>query len=244
MKNEVRICAHRGLSHACPENTLPAFGAALALGVDEVEYDLWMSADGVAVVCHDPRVDRTTDGDGVVTEMVWEDIQRLDAGVKTGDLWSGVRVPRFEDVLDAVSDRAGHNIHIKDPGPDGGPVKLACDEIQSHGLAELAYVSGVENVLAVARDYAPDVTRCCLAGKSTPDEQIDLALKYDCARLQFNRKVTAEAASCAHGEGLINNLFWSDEIEDARAYVAMGIDVVLTNEANKLGGLGTTDGHR
>lgn len=234
MKNEVRICAHRGLSHACPENTLPAFGAALALGVDEVEYDLWMSADGVAVVCHDPRVDRTTDGDGVVTEMVWEDIQRLDAGAKTGDLWSGVRVPSFEDVLDAVNDRAGHNIHIKDPGPDGNLVKLACDEVQSRGLAEIAYIAGVEDVLDVALDYAPDVTRCCLCSQSTPDDQIDRALKYGCARLQFSRKVTAEGAARAHDEGLINNLFWSDELEDAKAYVAMGIDVVLTNEANKL----------
>jgi glycerophosphoryl diester phosphodiesterase len=244
MKNGVRICAHRGLSHACPENTLPAFGAALALGVDEVEYDLWLSADGVAVVCHDPRVDRTTDGDGIVMEMAWPEIQVLDAGVKTGDLWSGVRVTRFERVLDTVSDRAGHNIHIKDPGPDGRLVKLVCDEIQSRGLVDLAYIAGMGDVLAVARDYAPDVTRCCLAGRQSPDEQIDLALKYDCARLQFNRKVTVEGATRAHDKGLINNLFWSDEVEDARAYVAMGIDVVLTNEANKLEGLkATTNEH-
>ena len=59
----MKLCAHRGLSHACPENTLPAFGAAIALGVDEIEFDLWLSADGVPVVCHDPRVDRTTDGE-------------------------------------------------------------------------------------------------------------------------------------------------------------------------------------
>ena len=90
----------------------------------------------------------------------------------------------------------------------------------------------------------PDITRCCLAGRQSPDEQIDLALKYDCARLQFNRKVTVEGATRAHDKGLINNLFWSDEVEDARAYVAMGIDVVLTNEANKLEGLkATTNEH-
>ncbi len=234
MKNGVEICAHRGLSHACPENTLPAFGAALALGVGEVEYDLWLSADGVAVVCHDPKVDRTTNGEGHVTEMTWNEIRALDAGVKTGELWSGVRVPRFEDVLNAVSDRAGHNIHIKDPGPDGRLVKYVCDEIRSRGLIDVAYIAGVEDVLEVALDYAPDVTRCCLCAQSTPDEQIDRSLKYACSRLQFSRKVTAEGAAHAHEEGLINNLFWSDELEDARAYVEMGIDVVLTNEANKL----------
>ena len=118
-------------------------------------------------------------------------------------------------------------------------MRFVCDEIQSRGLVELAYIAGVEDV----QDYAPDVIRCCLCAQSTPDDQIDRALKYDCARLQFSRKVAAEGAARAHEEGLINNLFWSDELEDARTYVAMGIDVVLTNEANKLKGLGTTDGH-
>lgn len=237
MPNTVLICAHRGLSHACPENTLPAFGAALALGVDEVEYDLWMSKDGVAVVCHDPSLDRTTSGSGDVVESEWEEIRGFDAGVKTGDLWADVRAPRLEEVLDLVGDQAGHNIHIKDPGPDGSLVNLVCDEIMSRELTEVAYIAGTEAVLEAALAYAPDITRCCLSAQTTPESQIDLAVRYACKRLQFSRKVTAEAAAKAEEAGLIRNLFWSDDLEDARAYVEMGIDVVLTNRANVLSDL-------
>lgn len=231
----MKICAHRGLSHACPENTLPAFASAMALGVDEIEFDLWLSADGVAVVCHDPKLDRTTDGTGVVTEMDWAEIRSVDAGVKMGELWAGVRVPRLEEVLE-LADGVGLNIHIKDPGPDGRLVQMTCDQILERRLQGRAYIAGVEDVLSAARDYEPKVVRCCLAGQTTPDEQIDRAIEYGCARLQFGRKVTEADAARAHEVGLINNLFWSDEPEDAASYVAAGIDVVLTNRANLLVG--------
>jgi glycerophosphoryl diester phosphodiesterase len=231
----MKLCAHRGLSHACPENTIPAFAAAIALGVDEIEFDLWLSKDGVPVVCHDPKLDRTTDGEGVVTELTWEAIREADAGVMTGELWERIRVPQLEEVLDASgAGDVGLNIHIKDPGPGGQLVKMTCDQIRERGLKERAYIAGIEDVLSVSRDYAPEVVRCCLAGQNSPDEQIDLAIAYGCQRLQFSRKVTAADAARAHGVGLVNNLFWSDEREDARAYVEMGIDVVLTNRANVL----------
>ena len=52
MKNG-RFCAHRGVSALMPENTLPAFAAALALGADEIEFDVRMTKDGKMVVSHD-----------------------------------------------------------------------------------------------------------------------------------------------------------------------------------------------
>jgi glycerophosphoryl diester phosphodiesterase len=236
-----RICAHRGLSHACPENTLPAFAAAIALGVDEIEFDLWLSRDGVAVVCHDPKLDRTTDGEGVVTEMDWSDIRKADAGVRSGEQWAGIRVPRFEEVLECAGSHVSLNIHIKDPGPEAKLVKMVCDAIQVKDLADRAYIAGIADVLSASRAYAPDVARCCLAGQNSPDEQIDLAIEYGCKRLQFSRKVTRSDAERAHSVGLINNLFWSDELVDARAYVDVGIDVVLTNRANLVSSLRMSD---
>jgi glycerophosphoryl diester phosphodiesterase len=236
-ETKTRLCAHRGLSHACPENTLPAFSAAIALGVEEIEFDLWLSQDGVPVVCHDPKLDRTTDGVGVVTEMAWADVRKLDAGVPSGELWAGIRVPRFEEVLDCADGRVALNIHIKDPGPDGQLVKMVCDTLKTRGLLDSAYIAGMADVLTVSRAHAPDVERCCLAGQNAPSEQIELAIEYECKRLQFSRKVTAEDAARAHEAGLVNNLFWSDELEDAKAYVVMGIDVILTNRANLLEGL-------
>ena len=228
------LCAHRGLSHACPENTLPAFGAAIFLGVEEIEFDLWLSRDGVPVVCHDSKVDRTTDGVGAIGDLDWSDIQKLDAGMYVGELWKDVRVPRLETVLDFVGQAVGLNIHIKDPGSDGVLVQMVCEEIQKRGLMARAYIAGDALVLEAARSFDPDVKRCCLAGQNAPDQQVDLAVEYGCERLQFRRDVSDVAIQRAKDKGLICNLFWSDELVDAQEYTRRGIDVILTNRANLL----------
>lgn len=99
-----------------PENTLPAFAEAVALGADEIEFDLWPTADGQLVVCHDPAVDRTTDGTGTICDMTCEEIRGFDAGVKFCEEYAGVRLPLFEEVLQQFAGRVVMNIHIKSLG--------------------------------------------------------------------------------------------------------------------------------
>jgi len=226
------LCAHRGLSQACPENTLPAFAAALAVGAHEIEFDLWLSRDGAPVVCHDPTVDRTTDGGGAIAELSWEEIQRLDAGIKLGESWRGIRVPRLEQVLELVAGRIGLNIHIKEAGAGGGLVQMTCDLLRERGLLGSSYIAGDADVLRAALDHLPELPRCCLVSQQGPDAQIDAAIAYGCQRIQFNRSATAKHTQRAHEAGLLCNLFWSDEPEDGWEYVRNGIDVLLTNRAN------------
>ena len=58
------IIAHRGFSAERPENTISSFDHAIENGFDLLELDVHLSADGVLVVMHDEKVDRTTDGTG------------------------------------------------------------------------------------------------------------------------------------------------------------------------------------
>lgn len=74
------VIAHRGGKGLAPEGTMAAFDNALALDVDVFEYDIHMTADGHLVVIHDPTVDRTTNGSGLINEMALEEVQALDAG--------------------------------------------------------------------------------------------------------------------------------------------------------------------
>lgn len=229
------ICAHRGVSKTCPENTMPAFDAAVKAGADELEFDLWLSRDGVPVVCHDPTVDRTTNGKGKLSELDWADLRWLDAGLKTGAAWRGVRLPRFEELLDSVGTSVGLNIHIKETGAGGRLVRLVGDTVRARGLLGLAYIAGDESVLKIARDCAPEVPRACLHAAQDPALQIRTAATYGCRRIQFNRKaVTVEHIRTARDAGLICNLFWSDDPADAREFVRKGIDVILTNCADRL----------
>src|SRR4051812_14588222 len=85
--------AHRGANRVAPENTLPAYEAAIALGCDYVEIDVRATRDGHLVLLHDRTVDRTTDGTGHAAEMDFATIRALDAGVKFGDAFRGTRVP-------------------------------------------------------------------------------------------------------------------------------------------------------
>jgi glycerophosphoryl diester phosphodiesterase len=74
------VIAHRGAAGLAPENTLAAFRLALHHGADGVEMDVRLTADGHPVVIHDARVNRTTNGTGVVSGLTLREVQTLDAG--------------------------------------------------------------------------------------------------------------------------------------------------------------------
>jgi len=76
------VVAHRGGSLLAPENTLAAFRQALALGVDRIELDVQQSKDGVVLVIHDEKTNRTTNGKGTISDMNYAQLKDLDAGSK------------------------------------------------------------------------------------------------------------------------------------------------------------------
>lgn len=95
--------AHRGDWRNYPENSLEAIQSCIDAGVDIVEIDLRKTSDGVWVLCHDEKVDRTTTGSGKVTELTYEQIQKLYLKSGKGGNSSKptrVRMPTFEQVLE------------------------------------------------------------------------------------------------------------------------------------------------
>lgn len=90
---QVLICAHRGApSEQWSENTLPAFRQALADGATAIELDVRRCKSGQIVVIHDKRVDRTTNGRGLVRRTTLARLQHLDAG-------HGAHIPTLDEVL-------------------------------------------------------------------------------------------------------------------------------------------------
>jgi len=74
------VVAHRGASAVRPEHTLAAYDLALQEGADGVECDVRLTRDGHLVCVHDRRVDRTSNGTGLVSEMTLTELKRLDWG--------------------------------------------------------------------------------------------------------------------------------------------------------------------
>jgi glycerophosphoryl diester phosphodiesterase len=74
--------AHRGGAALRPENTIEAFDHGLSFGADGVELDVHLSRDGVVVVHHDDRLDRTTDAAGPIAALTADELARVDAGYR------------------------------------------------------------------------------------------------------------------------------------------------------------------
>jgi glycerophosphoryl diester phosphodiesterase len=103
--------AHRGGAGLAPENTLAAVGNALRLGVDVIELDLHVSADGAIVVIHDAALQRTTSGRGFVRSTTLADLKRLDAGAWFHPRFTGERIPTLQEVLDVI--RLAGDAHVR-----------------------------------------------------------------------------------------------------------------------------------
>jgi glycerophosphoryl diester phosphodiesterase len=97
------VAGHRGDRADAPENTLPAFEAAFATGMEFVETDVQLTADGFPVLLHDPTVDRTTDGAGAIADLTLAQVQALDAGSWFGPEFTGTRIPQLSEFLDLLA---------------------------------------------------------------------------------------------------------------------------------------------
>ena len=89
--------AHRGFSGKYPENTMLAFQKAYEAGADGIELDVQLTKDGQVVVIHDEKVDRTTNGTGLVRDYTLEELRKLDASyIYTGEMGFNP-IPTFEE---------------------------------------------------------------------------------------------------------------------------------------------------
>lgn len=100
------IIGHRGAMGYEPENTLRSFQKAIDLKVDMIELDVHLCASGEVVVMHDEKVNRTTNGKGLVAEKTLEELKDLDAG-------SGETIPTLEEVLNLINRQVKVNIELK-----------------------------------------------------------------------------------------------------------------------------------
>jgi glycerophosphoryl diester phosphodiesterase len=103
--------SHRGLRHSAPENSIPAFLAAIDAGADAIELDVHGTSDGVLFVHHDASpapADSAESASKAFAGMLSADISRI-------RLAGDVAIPTLDDVIEAVNGRAGIFIEVKAP---------------------------------------------------------------------------------------------------------------------------------
>lgn len=100
---KILVEGHRGYAAKYPENTLISFEAAMDLGVDAIEFDVWLSAEKVPVIIHDGNCKRTCGIDSHVNNMTIAQIKTLTAHYpeKFGNQYAcmNVTIPTLEELL-------------------------------------------------------------------------------------------------------------------------------------------------
>lgn len=114
-----RVTAHRGGAAHAPENTLTAICSAGAADANWIEIDVSLLGDGTAVVFHDERLNRCTNGDGLLREQTLNSIRQLDAGSWFHPRFAGERIPTLEDARELVQELdLNVNLEIKLHSPE------------------------------------------------------------------------------------------------------------------------------
>ena len=140
---EPALLAHRGLVRHCPENTLPAFAAAVELGLS-IELDVYQTRAKQLVVIHDKTLDRTTNGSGEVTKMTLAEVRQLDAGSWFHSSYTGLKVPTLEEAFQLIRQRQRKpvtialNMKVISPGIEANIAKL----VEKHDLFDQLFVFG------------------------------------------------------------------------------------------------------
>ena len=230
-----RLCAHRGFNTVAPENSMPAFGAAVSLGAEEIEFDIWSTSDGVLVSCHDDTLDRVSNGSGKIYEHTYEELLFLDFGVKHGEKFKGLCIPTFEEILQKFGGRVVMNVHMKiwDCEFEDPMIEQAVALVRKYDCEKHVYfMTTSDDIIKRVMEYAPDI-KCCVGwnGNKDPMSIVDRAIALGAYKVQlFKPYFNEESVKKAHAHGIRCNVFWADDPNEAKKYLEMGIDTVLTND--------------
>jgi glycerophosphoryl diester phosphodiesterase len=209
------LLGHRGARafRQIPENTSASFELCLQQGCDGFEFDVRLSGDGQAVICHDA----SSDGMEIATTAA------------TGLRLPTLRLPKLEDVLLQFADRAFLDIELKVAGLEAQTVAL----LRAHPPQKKYVISSfLPEVLAAIHDLAPTIPLGFLC------ESADQLLGWRQAPAewvvpQFGLTEGALVEQ-VHGAGKKIMVWTVNRVEDMREFVAWGVDAIISDETELL----------
>ncbi len=234
-----RLCAHRGYSAALPENSMAAFEAAISLGAEEIEFDIWETKDGVLVSTHDAELSHISDGQGLVYEHTYQELLQYDFGIKFSEEFKGTKILTLEEILKALGKKVIMNVHIKTVGQitdfSKDTLRKIIDLIYKYDCKNHAYLMCDSKVVTKLIKEMDKTVLCCQGSGFAPWEVVEDAIETGCEKLQlWKPRVNRQMIEKAHEHGIICNIFWSDEKEEAKELLDMGIDVILSNDCEEV----------
>ncbi len=227
---EKGFCAHRGAMGTHPENTIPAFNAAVKAGAHMIEMDVWLTKDKRMVVLHDATVDRTTNGTGKVADLTLAEIKKLDAGSWKSPEFKGVQIPTFEEALAVMPRNIWLNIHVK--GEKETPVMAAELLLEKDRLHQAFLACGAE-AAKNAKEQVPAIMICNMDRQDANWDYVNATVAMKADFIQLRRKITPEFKEFARvlkENGVQINYFGTDSLETLKLLFQYGFDFPLVND--------------
>ncbi len=240
--------AHRGGADEAPQNTLEAFGAAIALGYRYLETDAHLTRDGILVAFHDPRLDDLTDRTGAIAALTIAEVEAADAGhVFSPDggrsfpfRGRGIRVPRLEELLSRWPD-ARFNI---DPKHDTcvGPLVALIERLGAWGRVAFGAFSdrrlGRIRALSGGRACTSMGPRAVAAARTAALTGRMPRLGADCIQVPLHSGpvpiVTAGFVRAAHRAGLPVHVWTVNDEPTMHRLLDLGVDGIMTDRPRLL----------
>lgn len=225
------VWAHRGSSSVEPENTLAAFLRAERDGADGIECDCQLTRDGVVVLMHDARLDRTTDQHGWVGDRTWAELQEVRISPPGGQ-GAPHRVPRLEEVLEALAPTTAVNLEIKNgPRYYVGLVGRVVEIVRRYSAQERVLLSSFDHyALQEAARLAPEMARAALyAARLTIPAAVAASVASDMVHLDA-AYVTAQDMAVLGECGLKAGVYGIRDWDQWRTVAALAPQAVFLDD--------------
>ncbi len=219
---------HRGAAGYEPENTLSSFQKAIELGADMVELDVRLCKSGELVVIHDEKVDRTTNGRGLVADMTLAELKKLDAG-------NGQTIPTLEEVLGRVNKGVSVNIELKGTGTAVPVARIIDKYVSSDWNRDLFLVSSF-NIGELEYFREKDgKSRVGIVFDKKSGDLFGLVDKLSAYSIHPSIKLTTpDLIEEAHKRGLKVFVWTANSPADIRRLIKMGVDGIFSNFPDRL----------
>ena len=245
------VIAHQGGDEVWPGDTLFAYQNAAALGVDVLEMDIHISLDGVLVLMHDEKVDRTTDGTGEIESMTLAELKQLDAGYD----WSpdegqtfpfrgqGITVTTLEEVFQAFPEK---HMTIEIKKSNASMVRPFCELIRKYEMQDKVLVASFyDDKIKEFRAECPEVATSSAKQETTVFVLLSKAFLSGFYSPKFlSLQVPEESGGitvmteafvrAAHARGLAVEVWTINDKETMQKLISWGVDGIMTDRPDIL----------
>jgi glycerophosphoryl diester phosphodiesterase len=198
-----------------------------------VELDVQMTWDGRLVIFHDDRLERTTNGAGVLTGVRYSQIAQLDAGAWFHPRFAGERILLVSQAIRLVPPPLRINLELKHTHTRSALLRCLLRVVRRARLGKRLLLSSFDPDLL--RPLGPTRLALALICRSDPDRSLQQAVRLRCeAWHPFHTLVTPQRIARAHAAGLRVHAWTIDDLRGARRLARWGVDGLFTNHPARL----------